>query len=147
MSFFDIRCPFHVFVAGVAATTALFFATRLFEKKAGIQRFNVDKRFSNTITYNSTVYISGQVGEGNTIREQTLSALKSVDEALAEAESDKSKVLEVTVWLADIKSDYAAMNEVYDKWIIPGSPPCRACVEAQLYTPSCRVEIRVVAAL
>lgn len=146
MSFFDIRCPFHVFVAGVAATSALFIATRYLEKKP-IQRFSVEGRYSNAITYNNTVYISGQVGEGSTIEEQTRTALKCVDEALAEAGSNKSKIVEVTVWLADIKTDYAAMNKVYDEWIIPGSPPCRACVEAQLYTPSCKVEVRVVAAL
>lgn len=146
MSFFDTRCPFHVFVAGVAATTVVLTLSRLFKNKPSIQRFGVEGRYSNAIVYCNTVYTSGQVGEGSTIKEQTLSALADVDKALAEAGSDKSKIVEVTVWLADM-SDYDAMNEVYDKWIIPGSPPCRACVQAQLYSPSCKVEVRVVAAL
>jgi len=37
-------------------------------------------------------------------------------------------------------------NIVYDKWIISGKPPTRACIEAKLYSPDCKVEVRVIAA-
>ena len=100
-----------------------------------------------SIKYGDTIYISGQVGEGGgTIEEQTRVALASVDAALAKAGTDKSRILEVTIWLADMENDYKGMNEVYDTWIIPSSPPTRACVEAKLYSPSCKVEVRVIAA-
>lgn len=147
MSFFSAKCPFHLFVAGVLATSTIFALTKYFEKKPALQRHGVAGRYSNAIVHGNTIYISGQVGEGTTIKEQTLSALEAVDDALCTAGSDKSKIMEVTVWLADINADYAAMNEVYDQWIIAGSPPCRACVQAQLYSPSCKVEIRVIASL
>jgi enamine deaminase RidA (YjgF/YER057c/UK114 family) len=38
---------------------------------------------------------------------------------LAAAGTDKSKLLNVTIWLADM-ADFAAMNEIYDAWVVPG---------------------------
>ncbi len=111
-----------------------------------IQKFDIHGRFADSIKYGDTVYISGQVGEGATIEDQTRVALAGVDAALQKAGSDKTRILEVTVWLKDMASDYAGMNEVYDQWIVKGSPPTRACVEAKLYSPDCRVEVRVIAA-
>lgn len=146
---FNVKCPFHVFMAGILSSTVIFAVTTavLFTRRPAIKRFDVDARFSNSIRHGNTVYISGQVGEGNTIEEQTLAALAAVDVALAQAGTNKSKVLEVTVWLSDISSDYKGMNTVYDNWIAKGTPPCRACVEAKLYAPECKVEFRVVAAV
>jgi enamine deaminase RidA (YjgF/YER057c/UK114 family) len=59
--------------------------------------------------------------------------------------SDKSKLLQATIWLADM-SGYAEMNSVWDKWVSPGNTPARACVEAKLAAPQYTVEIRVIAA-
>ena len=39
------------------------------------------------------------------------------------------------------------MNSIYDEWIIKKSPPTRACVQAQLYSKECLVEVRVIAAV
>ena len=64
---------------------------------------------------------------------------------LSEAGSDKSKLLSATIYLADI-NDFAAMNAVWDKWVVPGQTPARATVQAKLATPEYRVEIQVVAA-
>ena len=145
---FSAKCPFHVFVAGAAASAVLFGALpwlfRLSSSKR-IQRYNVDTRFTETASYGGLVFISGQVGEGPTVIEQTASALRSVDDALALAGTDKSKILELTVWLADMK-DYERFNALYDKWIVPGKPPCRACLEAKLASPKFLVEVRVIAA-
>lgn len=90
--------------------------------------------------------MSGQVGTGNSIEEQTRAALRDLDAALAKAGTDKSRILELTIWLADMEVDYARMNAVYDSWIIPGMPPCRACVQAKLYSPECKIEVRAIAA-
>jgi enamine deaminase RidA (YjgF/YER057c/UK114 family) len=38
------------------------------------------------------------------------------------------------------------MNKVWDAWVAPGNPPCRACVEAKLAGPQYQVEIMVTAA-
>jgi enamine deaminase RidA (YjgF/YER057c/UK114 family) len=72
---------------------------------------------------------------------QTQDILAQIDGSLAEAGSDKSKLIEATIWLADMAT-FSEMNEVWDAWVTPGRPPTRACVEARLASPQYAVEIR-----
>ena len=65
---------------------------------------------------------------------------------MAEAGTDKSRLLQATIWLADIAS-YGELNAVWDGWVVPGETPVRACVEARLAAPEYTVEIRVIAAV
>ena len=71
--------------------------------------------------------------------------LGRVDGALAEAGSDKSKLLSATIWLADIRT-FEEMNKVWDAWVSPGNTPARACVEAKLARSNLLVEIGIIAA-
>ncbi len=71
--------------------------------------------------------------------------LAQIDALLLEAGTDKSKILSATIYLPDI-ADFAAMNAVWEKWVVPGQTPARATVEAKLAAPEYRVEIQVVAA-
>ena len=112
------------------------------EKRFGISN---NGRFSESVSYGGVVYTSGQVGKGRTIHEATASALEDVDHALALASSDKSKLLSVTIYLRNINRDYSGMNEVYDQWIHPGKPPCRATVEAKLADPEWLIEVHAIA--
>ena len=41
---------------------------------------------------------------------------------------------------------FAEMNSVWDAWVDPANPPCRACVEAGLASTDFNVEIMVTAA-
>lgn len=103
---------------------------------------------SQVIIHGDTVYLAGQVASqtaGGTVTDQTREILAQIDRLLAEAGTDKSNVLQATVWLADI-AYFAEMNLVWDAWVAPGKPPTRACVEARLAGPAYAVEIRVVAA-
>ena len=54
--------------------------------------------------------------------------------------------LDGKIWLADI-GDFAAMNAVWDAWVIPGQTPARATVQARLNDPKMKAEIMVVAAI
>jgi len=110
-----------------------------------IKRFDVEGRFSDAIGFDNLVFISGQLGEGKDIREQTINALAAVDAALSKAKSSKDRILECTIWLKDIERDYSEMNKVYDDWIAKDKPPTRACIEAKLYDPKYLIEIRVIA--
>ena len=65
----------------------------------------------------------------------------------AEAGSDKSRILSVTIYLRDMARDYAGLNQVWDAWVAPGAAPGRACVEAAMYRPEVLVEMMVVAAV
>ena len=115
---------------------------------AEIERFGVGQRLSDFIVHGDRIHFSGYVAEaaaGESVRDQTRDILAQIDESLAEAGSDKSKLIEATIWLADMAS-YAEMNSIWDAWVAPGRPPTRACVEAKLASPKYAVEIRVLAA-
>ncbi|HWE44642.1 MAG TPA: RidA family protein [Caulobacteraceae bacterium] len=111
-----------------------------------IKRIQPGPRYSEAVIHNDTVYLSGQVGEGDDVSAQTRSALAYIEELLAEAGSDKSKLVFVTIWLADI-ADYDAMNAVWDAWIGGENAPARATGESKLASSDYRVEIIATAAL
>jgi len=113
-----------------------------------IRRFGIGRRLCDFIVRGDTIHFSGYVAEsavGGSVAEQTRDILEQIEASLAEVGSDKSKLIEATIWLADIAS-YDEMNAVWDAWVAPGSPPTRACVEARLVAPQYAVEIRVLAA-
>jgi enamine deaminase RidA (YjgF/YER057c/UK114 family) len=83
--------------------------------------------------------------KGASVAEQTKNILQRIDALLAAAGTDKSKMLSVTVWLADIRK-FDEMNSLWDKWVPAGATPARACVEAKLATTEYAVEIGVIAA-
>ena len=117
------------------------------EKTREIKRIGVGARMSQVVTHNNTAYLAGQVGTpGADITTQTQDCLDAIDKRLAEVGSDKSKLLQVVIWLADM-GDFSAMNDVYDAWIDPAAPAARACGEAKLATPEYLVEFIVTAAI
>ena len=111
-----------------------------------ITRHNPGQRMSQIVTHNGTVYLAGQVGApGASVTEQTRACLEQVDALLAEAGSDKTRILQTTIWLADM-ADFAEMNAIWDAWVPKGHTPARACGEAKLAKPDYRVEFMVTAA-
>ena len=115
---------------------------------ASITRFHVGARLSEMAVHNGTVYLAGQVADDTTadIRGQTAQVLAMVDRLLAEAGSDKSRILMTQIFLPDI-AEIGAMNEVWDAWVAPGHTSPRATVQAALANPGYRIEIVVTAAL
>lgn len=111
-----------------------------------IIRIKTGKRMSDAVIYNNVVTTSGQVAKGEGAAEQTASILAIIDSLLAEAGTDKSKLLVATIWLSDI-SNFAEMNAVWDNWVSSGNTPARACVEAKLAREELLVEIQVSAAI
>jgi enamine deaminase RidA (YjgF/YER057c/UK114 family) len=113
-----------------------------------IQRLDPGKRFSEAVVHNGLVYLAGHVGEdpNASVREQTRDALEQIDTHLAAAGTDKSKLLTVQIWLADIET-FAEMNEAWDAWVDPANLPARATVEARLASPGYKVEIAGIAAI
>ena len=112
-----------------------------------IRRIEPGPRMSQAVIHGSTVYLAGQVGApGKSVTEQTQAVLASVDRLLKEAGSDKSKLLQAIIWLADMK-DFAEMNAVWDKWVDGQNAPARATGEAKLATPDYLVEIIITAAI
>jgi enamine deaminase RidA (YjgF/YER057c/UK114 family) len=82
---------------------------------------------------------------GATLAEQTRASLAAIDRNLADAGSDRSRLLSATVYLTDIAGK-AEMDAVWCEWIGPPQNwPQRACVQAAL-APGTLVEITVIAA-
>lgn len=117
------------------------------EQDMSITRIGTGKRMSEAVIHNGTVYVAGQVGSpSGDVTSQAKEALAEVDRILAAAGTDKSRILQTIVWLADI-ADFAAMNAVWESWVIPGHTPARATGEAKLAAPEYKVEFIVTAAL
>ncbi len=69
-----------------------------------------------------------------------------IEVLLAEAGSDKTGILNTTIWLSDIAA-YDEMNAVWDAWIPQGAAPARACGEIRLGGVGYDVEFICVAAV
>jgi len=112
-----------------------------------IKRINKGPRMSQAVVRGDTVYLAGQVANDVSldVPGQTKEVLAKIDGLLAEAGSDKSKILSATIWLADI-ARFSEMNGIWDVWVDQENPPVRACVESALATPDYLVEIMIVAA-
>lgn len=112
-----------------------------------IERKKVGPRLSQAVVHGDTVYLAGIVADHPIpdVAAQTGQILDQIDKLLAECGTDKSKLLTATIWLTDIRN-FDEMNSVWDKWIVPGQTPARACVESRLAQIKYLVEIRVVAA-
>ncbi|MEY4083924.1 MAG: hypothetical protein RL483_1293 [Pseudomonadota bacterium] len=112
-----------------------------------IQRLEVGPRMSEACIFNRVVYLAGQVAADPTadVVGQTQQVLAAIDRLLAQAGSDKSRILSAQVFLADI-ADFPKMNSVWEPWVVPGATPARATVQAAMASPAYKVEIKVIAA-
>ncbi|MCL4721675.1 MAG: RidA family protein [Gammaproteobacteria bacterium] len=115
---------------------------------AEISRLHTGPRMSEAAIARGLVFLAGQVAEDDQqdITGQTRQVLASIDRLLAEAGTDKSRVLMAQIFLVDL-ADFAAMNAVWEGWVSPGNAPARATVQARLARPGWKVEILVTAAL
>src|SRR5262245_6729872 len=113
-----------------------------------IERYDVGSRMSKVVVNGNTVYLAG-IGannpKGKSVTEQTKDILQQIDGFLANAGTDKSKLLSANVLINDIDK-FTVMNAVWDAWVASGNTPARATVEAKLAAPDYKVEIMVVAA-
>ena len=112
-----------------------------------IVRKDSNPRLSRIVIHGDTVYVAGvtSAAQGG-IAAQTRDVLGKIDSYLAQAGTDKSRLLSVQIWLKDIDRDFAGMNEVWGQWALPDAMPTRATCEAKLAAPELLVEIIVTAA-
>ena len=108
--------------------------------------------YSQAVVYNGIVYVAGQLsidpktGERKigTIEEQTELALSNVSEILKAANSDLSRVLKMTVYVADINL-WGAVNAVYAR-VMGDHRPARAVIPTGELHYGFLIEIEAVAA-
>lgn len=87
---------------------------------------------SSTVVYNKMVFtvVTADTYDLD-MRKQAAEALAKLDQQLAEAGTDKSRLLSATVYITDMALK-PQMNEVWDRWVDMGNPPQRACIGASL---------------
>ena len=114
-----------------------------------ITRIATDARRSRAVVYNGMVFVGGQTADDRSqdIRGQTRQTLAKIERFLAEAGTDKGRLLTAQIWIKDLKRDFAGMNEVWDAWTAPGAAPTRATAQCELGAPDILVEIIVSAAV
>ena len=108
--------------------------------------------YSQAVVYNGIVYVAGQLsidpqtGEKKigAIEEQTELALNNVSEILKAANSDLSRVLKMTVYVADINL-WEAVNTVYAR-VMGDHRPARAVIPTGELHHGFLIEIEAVAA-
>ena len=113
-----------------------------------VRRIDPGPRLSEASVHGGRLYLSGMIPEDTSldVTGQVKQALGEIDALLARGGSDKTKILSAVIWLRDI-GDFAALNTVWDAWVVPGQTPARATVQARLNDPNMKVEIMVVAAI
>ena len=112
-----------------------------------ITRHDQTAILSQAVEHGDTVYLAGIVAKNidQDVKGQTRDVLADIDRLLAKCGSNKSKILQDTIWVTDIRNS-AHMNEIWTAWVDPKNLPARACIEAKLADPRALVEIMVIAA-
>lgn len=108
--------------------------------------------YSQAVVHNGLVFVSGQLsidpetGEKKlgSIEEQTAQVLRNVAEILKAANSDLSRVLKMTVYIADIEL-WGAVNEVYAR-VMGEHRPARAVIPTGKLHYGFLIEIEAIAA-
>lgn len=114
-----------------------------------IQRLHSGKRISRVVVHGGIAYLAGILAlqkRGGTVTEQTWDILNMIDRLLAEAGTDKTRLLTATIHLADIRTA-EEMNQVWDEWLPDGCAPARTTVEGRPTDRAHAVKITVSAAL
>jgi enamine deaminase RidA (YjgF/YER057c/UK114 family) len=78
-------------------------------------------------------------------KSQISQVLRQIDATLTQIGSDRTRLLEVLIFLADL-GDAPILNEMWDGWVPRGNAPIRACVQSGL-AAGYRVEMVVLAAV
>jgi 2-iminobutanoate/2-iminopropanoate deaminase len=109
--------------------------------------------YSQAVRVGDMLFASGQVGldpatgqlvEGGIV-EQTKRVFENIKALLAAAGSDLSQVVKTTVFLKNM-SDFAAMNEIYAKYLAPSGvvAPARSTVAVAGLPKDALVEVEVI---
>ncbi|NVN42935.1 RidA family protein [Asaia siamensis] len=118
------------------------------QTNSDITRFAEENRLSGAVRHGNTLYLAGQVADDPSLdtEGQTADILRQIDALLAEAGTDKTRLLSVQIFMTDI-SEIDSMNRAWDAWLDHAHKPARATVEARLVNAEWSVEITAVAAI
>jgi len=98
------------------------------------------------VVHGGLVFLGGAACDDETLDMggQTRQILRKVDTYLAQAGSDKTKLLSATIYLTDLARK-PEMDAAWKEWLAPASLPARATVGVADLGGGCLVEISLVA--
>jgi enamine deaminase RidA (YjgF/YER057c/UK114 family) len=111
-----------------------------------IQRFaGTTPTRSRAVAHEGVVFaVATAPTKSPSLYQQTRDALAAIDRTLAEAGSNKARILRATVYITDMQRK-EEMNRAWDEWVDRANPPQRACIGVVLDGADL-VEILVTAA-
>lgn len=111
-----------------------------------IERYGVTRRWSDAVVHRGVAYFV-EVPDDMTqdVRGQIAQVLDQIDRRLQIVGSDRTRLLQVLIYLPEL-TNAPVLNELWDAWVPEGHAPARACVQAALGHPDCRVEMVITAA-
>ena len=114
-----------------------------------IRRIRTTPRLSRVVICNGIAQFAGTTAldRSQDIHGQVRQVFARIEENLADAGSDKTRLISAWVILKDVARDFAALNEAWEAWIPAGCAPARATWQAPLAAPEILVEIIVSAAV
>lgn len=118
------------------------------QDNTAIQRLKSNGIMSAVTIHHQTVYLSGQIPDSSDldIRKQTLEVFVKIEELLALANTDKSRLLSAQLFVKNL-DDFQTVNQLWVEWLQGHGTPARATIQADLVNPDWLIEIAVIAAL
>lgn len=99
---------------------------------SSIQRHGVTRRWSDAVVHGGVAQFVEVPDELTPdLASQVRQVLAQIDARLALVGSDRTQLLQVLIYLADL-SQVATLNEQWDAWVPEGHAPARACVQVGL---------------
>jgi len=115
-------------------------------KSPAISRHGVTRRWSDIVVFGGMAYFVEVPDDPNLPPpDQFRQVLRQVDDRLAAVCSDRTKLLQVLIYLPE-PGDLQEFNAIWDAWVPEGHAPSRACVHAKLAAAGYRVELVITAA-
>ena len=114
---------------------------------SAIERHGVTARYADAVIHNDVIHLVEVPSTSDAdITVQTREVLASIERQLTKLGSTPARILMATIYLTDL-ADCAAMNAVWEAWVVAGHTPPRATVQASLAKPEWKIEIVVTAAV
>lgn len=111
-----------------------------------IQRINPGPKWSDVVIHGGVArWVEVAEDDSADMHGQVSQVLAQIDATLALLGGDRTRLLSVTIYLADLQ-DAPILNELWSAWVPAGNAPVRACVQAGL-SGKLRVEMVITAAV
>lgn len=113
---------------------------------ADIRRYGEARRWADVVVHRGVArWVEVAEDRGADAEGQIAQVLAQIDATLAQLRSDRSRLLQVLVYVA-AGVEAAVVNARWDAWVAPGHAPVRALVQVGL-GDGCLVEMVVTAAV